>query len=104
MPIGRPKSSRSLSNRGRYPEEAIDDTEFQREDSPSEDDEAISLTAVGSLPSVTAAMVASSSATTLDDTPMPEAFRDSPSGSIYGMDVEMVRNFIAHSKTMADWA
>jgi hypothetical protein len=90
LPIGQPKSSRSASNRGRYPEEAIDDYDDQREDSPSEDDEVVSNTAVGSITSANVLIAASSSGVMLDDAPMPEGFRDSPSGSINGMDVDMV--------------
>ena len=88
MPIGRPKSFKALSDRGRYPEEAVNnDDGAQREDSPSEDDDIQSATAVGSYTGSTAPLAPS---TAIDDTPMSEFARNSPASSYMGMDVDMV--------------
>lgn len=90
LPIRRPKSSRTASDRGRYPEEALVDNDDDRESSPSEDEEEYSTTAVGSMTSVSVPIVQTPGAT-FDEMSMSEMFRNSPSGSVNGMDVDMVR-------------
>ncbi|KAL5533962.1 hypothetical protein ACEPAG_422 [Sanghuangporus baumii] len=48
LPPGLGSRSRSARNRGRYPEEAVDDEEFQREETPSDDEDL----EAGTLPAV----------------------------------------------------
>jgi len=95
MPIGRVKTNRAMSDRGRYPEEAGgEEDNDKRDDTPSEEDDEASLTAVGSFAGSTIPMAQQQTyinLNILEDAPMLESFRNSPAGSFTsGMEVDMV--------------